>query len=375
MKILCSMTLVVNPMIDRHLQWHRHLAVRAKTRLKASFLLMIIAVFLCSAVACQRQPALPTIVLSGATMGTTYHITLVSVPEAITTAQLQQATDALLLSINQQMSTYIEDSEISQFNRLPVDQWLPISEDFQAVLLLSQQIAAVTDGKFDITVGPLIELWGFGNTLNQQIPDPEAIADAKAKTGWRYLSIDQQTQRITKSRELSLNVSAIAKGFAVDKLAAYYQSQGIANYLVEIGGEMRVQGTNAQGVLWKIGIEKPALLQQQQAQQIVSLDNQAVATSGDYRNYFEENGQRFSHTIDPETGYPVRHNIASVTVIAPTAAAADGFATALNVLGEKHALALAETEKLAAYFILYDDQSESGYRTVTSPYFTAATMR
>ncbi len=364
MKILCLMILVVKLLRDLSLIPCRHLGILIKTRLRASFLFVVSAVFILSMVACEREPLLPSINLAGTTMGTSYHITLVSAPQIPSKAELQQATNGILLRLNQQMSTYMDDSEISRFNQLSTEQWQPVSKDFLSVLLLSQQISELTGGKFDVTIGPLIELWGFGRKLNQQVPDANAIETAKAQIGWRYLSIDTAAQRIKKSRDLNLNVSAIAKGFAVDKLTEYYQSQGIANYLVEIGGEIRAKGTNAQGLPWKIGIEKPALVQQAQAQQIVTINNQAIATSGDYRNYFEENGQRFSHTIDPQTGSPVRHNIASVTVIADTAALADGFATALNLLGEQQALVLAEAEELAAYFILYDNTSESGYRTV-----------
>lgn len=324
-----------------------------------SFVFLILS-FLTALVAC-TQPSDHAIHLNGKTMGTSYHITIAK-PEQINQHTLQTQIDKILQTVNQQMSTYIEDSQISQFNRLPANEWMTIDADFISVLETSMALSKQSNGKFDITIGPLIELWGFGKNWHADIPSDAAIATAKAKTGWQQLQIDAVNNRIKKNIPLTINVSAVAKGFGVDKLAEYLEEQGVANYLVEIGGEVRVKGLNPKQQHWKLGIEKPALEAAQHVQQVITVKDQAVATSGDYRNYFEQDGKRYSHTIDPQTGRPVKHRIASVTVITDTAAAADGYATTLNVIGSiEDALALAEKQQLAAYFIVYADEPKKPY--------------
>ncbi len=316
---------------------------------KASFLFLVVLLF-----ACDNNSSQDAMYLHGSTMGTTYNVTVIAPPPGVAQSQLQQSIDQSLKSINQQMSTYIADSDIMRFNQSSINQTQKISPEFFDVLRLSQEVAQKTDGYFDITIGPLVELWGFGKNPKQQVPSAEAIAEAKTRVGWQYLILNEERQTIEKQRPLWLDVSAVAKGFAVDKLSELLDDKGISHYLVEIGGEMRVKGRNRQQDLWRIGIETPSLLNKQ-AKQLVTLTNKAIATSGDYRNFFEENGQRFSHTINPETGRPVKHNIASVSVIADTAAEADALATALNVLGEKAALALSSELQLAVYFIFYEN--------------------
>ncbi len=342
------------------------LTIKTGLVFKASFLFVVFT-FSFVVSSCAREKSLEAIYINGPTMGTSYNITLVSPPESIQQASLKQNIDELLKAVNQEMSTYIVNSDIMQFNQKSSGASQKINDDFLQVLLLSQSISELTDGYFDITIGPLVELWGFGRNQKQQVPSAEAINEAKSRVGWQYLSIDSENKTIQKQRPIWLDVSAVAKGKAVDKVAELLETKGVQHFLVEIGGEMRVKGFNRQQQLWRVGIEAPSLLQKQ-AQQLVQFTDKAIATSGDYRNYFEENGKRFSHTIDPNTGMPIRHNIASVTVIADTAARADALATALNVLGEEAALALANKEQLAAYFIFYDDtQSEensSGYRIV-----------
>lgn len=316
----------------------------------------------------QFVPSEP-LILQGNTMGTTYSITIAEPPPSVVENELTSTIEALLQAVNQQMSTYIDDSEISKFNQAPVNTWQTISADFIKVVMLSQTLSEQSEGRFDVTIGPLINLWGFGRQTSSTVPSDAAIAAAKAKIGWQALEINEATRQIRKTKPIELNLSAIAKGFGVDKIAESLESKGIENYLVEIGGEIRVKGVNPSGNTWRLGIEKPSL-NQQQAQQIIALIEGSIATSGDYRNYFEEGGVRYSHTIDPSSGKPVRHSIASVTVIAATAALADGYATALNVMGIDDALALAEAEKLSVFFILYDQTSDTGYREVYSSQFT-----
>jgi len=269
------------------------------------------------------------------------------------------------------MSTYIVDSEISTFNQLYINKWQTISADFFKVVELSQSISSLTDGRFDITIGPLVDLWGFGagSGDTQIIPSESLIEQAKSIVGWKNLVLDKDKLAIQKLKPINIDLSAIAKGYGVDKVSDLLELNGVENYLVEIGGEVKVKGFNKEGKPWRLGIETPSLLQQG-AQKIIQLKDQAIATSGDYRNYFEEGGVRFSHTINPITGRSIRHSIASVSVIAATAAEADALATALNVMGFKEAQALSNKENIAAYFILYDNiQTETNYRIEASNSF------
>ena len=345
--------------------------IRSRFSLNISALLLVylsLAVILASC----GQPSSPqSYLITGPTMGTSYHITVVSPPANIDKHALQINIDKLLIDINRQMSTYIPDSEISKFNQSSVNTWKSISTDFFTVLELSQSFSLLTSGRFDITIGPLVDLWGFGaaTDLYQKIPSRDLLEQTLDNVGWHNLVLDKENRAIKKIKPISINLSAIAKGYGVDKVAELLTSKNIDNYLVEIGGEVRARGLNKENKSWRLGIEEP-LLMQQSVQRVVELTDQAIATSGDYRNYFEENGTRFSHTIDPTSGRPVKHNIASVSVIADNAATADALATALNVLGEKAALALSERENIAAYFILYDNENtESKYRVVHSKAF------
>ncbi len=351
------------------------LVLNAKTRLffKASFLFVLCIFISTFLAACAEKSQPKSFLLTGPTMGTRYHITVVSPPSQLNEVKLQKEIDKLLININQQMSTYIADSEISNFNRWPINNWQTISADFFKVVELSQSISLLSEGRFDITIGPLVDLWGFGagSSDTQKIPDEKLIEQAKSRVGWQYLVLDKDKLAIQKLKPVSIDLSAIAKGYGVDKVSALLDLNGIKNYLVEIGGEVKVKGLNKEGNLWRLGIETPSLLQQG-AQKIVQLEDQAIATSGDYRNYFEEEGVRFSHTIDPITGRSVKHNIASVSVIATTAAEADALATALNAMGFDKAQALTNRENIAAYFILYDNvQNETNYRIWASNSFNS----
>lgn len=309
--------------------------------------------------------------LAGETMGTTYHITLVAdegKPLAVDTTALQAAVDAELQKINQHMSTYISDSELMRFNAADSGEWLDISKPLGEVLALSQQISERSGGAFDITVGPLVNLWGFGPTKKEeQIPDAAAIAAIKDRMG--YTRLELREGQALKSTDIWLDLSAIAKGYGVDWIADYISRQGINHYMVEIGGEIRVKGNNTKGAPWRIAIEQPSMMMQQSVHKAIALTNAGMATSGDYRNYFERDGRRYSHTIDPQTGYPIEHRLVSVTVIADTAAEADGWATAINVLGPEKGMEVANREKLAVYMIVKEDEGFSDrYSTAFEPY-------
>ncbi|MFC0308817.1 FAD:protein FMN transferase [Gallibacterium trehalosifermentans] len=309
--------------------------------------------------ACGKQAQIIT--LSGKTMGTTYHIKYLDNGIATEPDMAHQKIDELLKEVNHQMSTYQKDSELSLFNQSQeVDKPFVVSADFMTVVKAAIDLHQKTEGALDVTVGPLVNLWGFGpEKRTDKEPSAEEIAARKVWTGIDKLAATESEGKpalIKKIPELYVDLSSIAKGFGVDKVASYLDSIGVTNYLVEIGGEIHTKGVNEKGQPWQIAIEKPEFDGSRAVEQIVGLSNLSMATSGDYRNYFEENGKRFSHEIDPNTGYPLQHNLASITVIDPSCMIADGYATGLFVLGPEKALAVAERENLAIYLIIKTDK-------------------
>ena len=305
--------------------------------------------------------------IGGPTMGTTYNITLYpSDNEALDAKQVQQQIDDSLKRINQQMSTWIKDSEISLFNKSKSTQWYPISAEFARVVEAAQSISKLSNGAFDITVGPLINIWGFGQDFKNNNPNDATIAAAKENTGYRKLEVRSTPPALRKQLpQLQINLSAIAKGYAVDAIADQLAAAGIDDYLVEIGGEIRANGVKPNKSLWRIAIEKPST-KERSIQQGLLLDNTGVATSGDYRNYFERGGQRYSHTIDPETGRPITHQLASITILHKSAMMADGLATAIMVLGESKAKGFIADNNLSAYLILRDNDGFSNWHNFSS---------
>ena len=320
-------------------------------------------------IACGKQAEIVT--LSGKTMGTTYHIKYID--NGIDTApeMAHKNIDDVLKEVNNQMSTYQKDSELSRFNQSrEINQPFPISADFAEVVKAALDLHQKTEGALDITVGPLVNLWGFGpEKRTDKEPSAEEIATRKAWTGIDKLSlseVDGKPALVKKIPELYVDLSSIAKGFGVDKVAHYLESIGVTDYLVEIGGEIHTKGVNEKGQPWQIAIEKPEFDGSRSVEQIIGLSNLSMATSGDYRNYFEENGKRFSHEIDPKTGYPLQHHLASITVVDPSCMLADGYATGLFVLGADKALEVAEKANLAIYLIIKTDK---GFEVKTSKAF------
>ena len=290
-----------------------------------------------------------TLHIAGNTMGTTYHVTIVN--PGLNQQSVEPEAEQLLQALNQQMSTYIESSELSALNRAELGVWLPVSRELFEVLELSQVIAGESGGAFDVTLGPVVNLWGFGpDSTDNKVPSTEQIEALLSKTGMNTYELDSTQSTVRKLKPIYIDLSAIAKGYAADKLANMLTAKGYQNYLIEIGGELRVSGKSSRDLPWRLAIEQPTLIPGE-VFQAMAVSNGGIATSGDYRNFFEVEGIRYSHTIDPDTGSPVNHQLASVTVIAQTAAAADAWATALNVLGTCKGLALAEQLKLPAYFI------------------------
>jgi thiamine biosynthesis lipoprotein len=319
------------------------------TRLSALFLLLCLSLAGCSSGDSER----PSVKFSGRTMGTHYHITVVGPAGddfTLNVDALQAGVDEQLDYINQLMSTYINDSELMQFNRTPVGQWVDLSEPLMAVLTISEEISQRSEGAFDVSVGPLVNLWGFGpNMQPERVPSDAALAAARARTGYRFLQLD--VTRARRKADIAVDLSAVAKGYGVDWIANFLIDRGFNDFMIEIGGEVRVVGHSPRNTPWRIAVEQPSLLAGG-ARLALSIDNHAVATSGDYRNFFEIDGVRYSHTIDPKTGQPITHNLASVTVVAETAARADAWATALNVLGPERGMALANAQQLAVYMIV-----------------------
>lgn len=303
--------------------------------------------------------------LAGNTMGTTYHIKVVP-NELMPTAQLLQAEiDLALEQVNDQMSTYRTQSEISRFNSLPLEQSVEVSADTIKVVKEGVRLHYITDKALDITLGPLVNLWGFGpDKRPTKIPSQAEIAAAKAKTGIHELAIDGQ-RLVKHNAHLYLDLSSIAKGFGVDKVAGILNKYQTSGYLVEIGGELRIKGTKADGSPWRVAIEKPTD-EGIAVQQVIEPGTMSMATSGDYRNYYEEEGQRFTHIIDPRNGLPIHHKLASVTVLHEECMTADGFATAMMVLGTEASLALAKKEHLA--IMLIEKQAE-GFKVYYSDAF------
>lgn len=303
--------------------------------------------------------------LAGNTMGTTYHISVVP-NEQMPTAQLLQAEiDLALELVNDQMSTYRPNSELSRFNQLPLEQSVEVSADTIKVVTESVRLYSVTDKALDITLGPLVNLWGFGpDKRPTKVPTQADIDGAKAKTGISKLSIEGNHLR-KHNADLYVDLSSIAKGFGVDKIAAILDKYHATGYLVEIGGELSIKGTKSDGSSWRVAIEKPTD-GGMAVQQVIEPGTMAMATSGNYRNYYEEDGQRFTHIIDPRTGLPVNHKLASVTVLHKECITADGFATAMMVLGTEASLALAEREHLAIMLI---EKQDEGFKVYYSDAF------
>ena len=305
--------------------------------------------------------------VTGEALGTFYTIALAAPPANVNAEVVKRIVDSVLEQIDQQMSTYREDSELSRFNRYEDADSFPLSKCIYAVFQMAQQISEESDGAFDVTVGPLVNAWGFGPDAFTTPPDEAEIVMLLERVGYENLTLHKDGS-ISKSRpDVYCDLSAIAKGYAVDIVAAALESKGISRYMVEVGGEIKVAGLNADNQPWHLGIEKP-IHAGRQLQTVVQMEAGALASSGNYRNMYKVDGKLFAHTIDPKTGYPTQHRLASVSVIHRSCAMADGYATALMALGEDKAMLLATQQNLAVMFILAGKDGES-FEAVTTPAF------
>lgn len=301
---------------------------------------------------------------SGQTMGTYYKITLsqISGNEQSELELLKKRAAELLVNLNNSLSTYIPNSEINDWNRLAGGECLQVSDWFLEVVVIAQDVAKASDYQFNPLIAPLVNRWGFGSNNSEfKFPVQQEVDALLINTEFDNLIVKEGVSKLCKkegAQHTSMDLSAVAKGFAVDHVAQMLTEKGFKHFLVDIGGEMRVSGFNPDSVKWRLAIEKP-VQSLQAVQQILTVTDRSIATSGDYRNYFDYQGQRYSHTINPKTGYPVKHNMTSVTVIAEQAAVADAWATALLAAGPERSKKWVDLYGLAVYFITRENSYTS----------------
>jgi thiamine biosynthesis lipoprotein len=281
-------------------------------------------------------------IISGKTMGTTYRIKVVTGFFG-SISGLKEKIDDRLRAIDKSMSIYIKDSEISRFNASrSVGEPFYVSEDIWRVITVGKTLYHLTQGAWDGTVNPLVNLWGFGvEEKKKPLPAKQKIDNLLTEIGFDKIEVSEKPYLVKRKASVSLDFGSIAKGYAVDEVAHLIHQNGIEQYLVEIGGEISASGYRQDGKPWRVGINVPRIdAPLNRVYRVVELHEGALATSGNYRNYFINNGIRYSHILDPRTGYPVENNVVSASVVAETCVFADGLATALMVLGPEKGIPL-----------------------------------
>ncbi len=303
--------------------------------------------------------------VTGSTMGITFSVKIAQELKPEQLKELNQTINGILISINSQMSTYIRTSELSRLN-LYSGEWFTLSPETFEVIEYAMEVADKTAGAYDISAGGLVNLWGFGPKGDKKVPSAADIYEAKQHIGYRNIEMNKEMRQIKKFfSKTYIDLSSIAKGYAVDRVSNYLSNRGYQNHLVEIGGELITKGKKGEKN-WLIGIESPVKNKKELNIIIDTNKELALATSGNYRNYYEEEGKSYSHTIDPRTGKPVTHKLLSVSVLSQTCMKSDAWATALMVLGPEKGFEAAENEGLAAYFIFED---ESGMKSKMTKLF------
>jgi thiamine biosynthesis lipoprotein len=307
--------------------------------------------------------------LAGETMGTSWQVKLVAPPD-LDIAELRRAIETVFIRIIAQMSPWELDSDLSRFNRAASGSWHDLPLEFATVLDYALSLAEDTAGAYDPTIGPLVDLWGFGpNGHGPEFPRAEAITEAKARCGWQKIASVWEKRRVCQTGGVTLDLCGIAKGFAVDCLADILRAHDCRNFLVEIGGELRGEGVKSDGTPWWVEVEAPPGVETGRCREtLVALHGLSVATSGDYRRYFTHDGRVYAHTIDPRTGHPLMNDMASVTVLHAQCMCADALATALMVLGEDESLQFAAARNIAALFMV---RTGNGLRQAMTPAFAA----
>jgi thiamine biosynthesis lipoprotein len=309
-----------------------------------------------------RDCAAETIALRGVAQGTTYHIKVVAPRGGIDSERLQADVDRFLGEVDRQMSTYRDDSELSRFNRAAAGEWFEVSPAVVRVVTEARAISEKTDGAIDVTVGPLVRLWHFGpgdaKKKKRSLPTDQEIAEARGRVGYQKLEVRAKPQAMRKMVDgLEVDLSSIASGYTIDEIGKLLAGRGITNFMVELGGEILARGAREDGKPWRAAIELPGV-GEREMQAAVPLVNCALATAGGTYRFFEFEGRRYSHVIDPATGRPVAHTLASVTVAADTCIEADGWDTPLLVLGPERGFECAERNGIAALFI--DEETAKG---------------
>jgi FAD:protein FMN transferase len=316
---------------------------------------------------CATQPAATETLLSGETMGSAW---TVKIPGALPSSAgvLQAGIQARFDAVNLALSTYRQDSALSAFNANDSGAWMDIDAELGEVLAYALELAAESSGAYDVTVAPLVDLWGFGPApASRRVPDRAALESARARVGWRNVEVDAAKWRARKAPGVRVDLSSLGKGRGVDRVAEYLDSRGVANYLIDLSGKLRARGVNSHGGAWRVAVEQPQADATSGstglATSIVVLDGKSVATAGDYRRFFEVDGRHYSHIIDPRTGWPVTHGTVSASAIAPGCMQADALATVFMVMLPEDAVALANRLRLPALLLLRD---EGKYRAVHS---------
>ncbi|WAB99685.1 FAD:protein FMN transferase [Pseudomonas putida] len=327
-------------------------------RIALLFILMLLT-------ACNQGPTLER--LGGPAMGSSYSIQYVREAGGPAPVQVQAAVETILQDIDQHYSTYRGDSAVSQFNQLPANQCLALPSDMLELVAFGQHLAEQTDGAFDLTVEPLLDLWGFGpQARHEQVPEAQALAAARLRVGYQHLRVEGQV--LCKDAPVQLDFNSIAAGHAVDLIAARLRAMGIASFIAEVTGELKAVGRKPDGSLWRIALELPRE-DRQIARQVIPVDGLGVSTSGDYRHYFEQNGRRYSHTFDARLGRPVAHDLAAVTVLDASALQADGYSTLLLILGPERGWDFAIAHDLAAVLVT---RAEGGFVSRATPAYQRA---
>ena len=300
----------------------------------------------------------------GPTMGSRYSIQYVRHASTPGPKAVQSEVENILAEVDRQFSTYRSDSDTERFNALPAGRCQVMPGPVLELIRVGEQLSSQSDGAFDLTVEPLLNLWGFGpQSREEKVPTADALALTRQRVGYGHLRIDGD--RLCKDAPVEVDFNSLAAGYAVDRIASRLEALGIDSYLAEATGELKAAGHKPDGSAWHVALEEPRD-DQQVAERIIAVDGYGVSTSGDYRKYFQQNGQRYSHTFDARTGAPVLHTLASVTVIHPSALMADGLSTLLLILGPERGWDYAETHDIGAFFVI---RADTGFVTRTNQAF------
>jgi thiamine biosynthesis lipoprotein len=316
--------------------------------------------------ACVSTPPRETL-LEGQTMGSAWTVKIAGALP-LDEAQLRAGVQARFDAVDLALSTWRIDSALSRFNDHAGDDWVDVDPELAQVLAYALGLAQLSDGAYDVTVGPLVNLWGFGpDPARYRVPEEAAIAAARARVGWRKVEVDVQRHRARKPPEVRVDLSSLGKGRGVDRVAEYLDARGVTNYLIDLSGKLRARGRNPHGVAWQIAVEQPAPDDPSGAPRtvpaVVTLRDKSIATAGDYRRFFESGGRHYSHIIDPRSGAPVKHATLSATALGANCMQADALATLLMVMETDAALRVATEQGIPALLIQRDG---GGFRLVRS---------